>query len=119
MSGRPKVPTCQQCGRGFILTPTYLDLLDRRQVSVVVPVLCPTCFLTKGALPKQRGTVKWFNPGKRFGFIVNEVGEEIFVHQDQLADTGQRSLQGGQKVCFHVHYPVKGPEALNVELIQQ
>jgi CspA family cold shock protein len=119
MSGRLKVCTCQQCGRGFVLTSTYLELLDRRQANVIVPVLCPTCFLTKGALPKQRGKVKWFNPSKRFGFIVTEAGEEIFVHQEQLVDISRKSLQGGQEVCFHVHYPVKGPEALNVELFQQ
>jgi CspA family cold shock protein len=118
MSGQPKVCTCQQCGRGFILTSTYLALLERRQVDVIVPVLCPTCFLTKGPLPKQRGKVKWFNPSKRFGFIVSEVGEEIFVHQDQLVGVSRDSLQAGQEVRFHVHYPAKGPEALNVELIQ-
>jgi CspA family cold shock protein len=118
MSDRPKVGTCQQCGSGFVLTSTYLDLLARRQVHIVVPVLCPTCFLTKGPLPKRRGKIKWFNSNKHYGFIVTESGEEVFVHEDQLLDSKQTNLQGGQEVRFHLHYPIKGPEALNVELIR-
>jgi hypothetical protein len=72
--------TCQRCGSGFVLTATYEDLLDRRGIKVATPLLCPTCFLTKGPMPKKRGEVKWFNPRKRFGFIVSEDGEELFFH---------------------------------------
>jgi CspA family cold shock protein len=118
MSDRPKAATCQRCGSGYVLTSTYLDLLARRQVNVVVPALCPTCFLTKGPLPKTRGKIKWFNSNKHFGFIITESGEEVFVHQDQILDSKQTNLQGGQEVHFHIHFPFKGPEALNVELIR-
>jgi hypothetical protein len=51
---------CQRCGSGFVLIDTYLDLLARCDVKVVVPVLCPSCFLATGAEPKAAGTVKWF-----------------------------------------------------------
>ena len=111
-----KAVTCQRCGSGFIVTDTHRDLLLRRQVKVIVPVLCPTCFVTRGPLPKQRGEVKWFNPGKHYGFIVDESGEEIFFHQEQLLVGKRSNLPSGQKVCYHVRYRVKGPEALNVEL---
>lgn len=119
MSSQFKAVTCQKCGSGFILTTTYLDLLARRQVHAVVPALCPTCFVSDGPLPKQRGKVKWFNPGKRYGFIVSETGEEIFFHQEQLPQDERIKPQEGQKVRFHVHYPIKGPEALNVELLEE
>lgn len=119
MSGTTKAATCQQCGRGFILTSSYLDLLARRQVHVVVPVLCPTCFLTKGPLPKERGTVKWFNPKKHFGFIVSDMGEEIFFHRDQILRQDHSDPKDGQGVRFHLRYAIKGPEALNVELIEE
>ncbi len=119
MSNPPPVATCQQCGTGFILTSTYLDLLARRQVNVIVPVSCPTCFLTKGRLPKQHGEVKWFNPDKHYGFIIAETGEDVFVHEEQLLEGARRNLRGGQKVRFHLHHPVKGPEALNVELVEE
>jgi CspA family cold shock protein len=118
MMSQPRVATCQQCGSGFILTTMYQDLLARRQVNVVVPVLCPTCFLTKGPRPKQRGRVKWFNATKHYGFIVADTGEEVFFHQDQLLEEAPRYPQEGQTVRFHLHYPIKGPEALNVEVVE-
>jgi cold shock CspA family protein len=119
MSDQPQVATCQQCGSGYILTDTYRDLLARRQVQVIIPVLCPTCFLTKGPQPKQRGQVKWFNPAKRYGFLIAETGEEVFFHQEQFLEGPSNGPRDGQKVRFHIHYPVKGPEALNVEVIEE
>ena len=116
MSSQSRSATCQRCGSGFIVTKTHRDLLQRRQVKVLEPILCPTCFLTRGPLPKQRGEVKWFNPGKRYGFIVNEAGEEIFFHKDQVLVEKLSNLPSGQKVRYHVRYRAKGPEALNVEL---
>jgi CspA family cold shock protein len=111
------MPVCTHCGRGFILTPTYLDLLKRRGARVVVPVLCPTCFLVDGPLPKERGQVKWFNQGKRYGFITAESGEEVFFHREQLLGGDKVRPREGQAVRFHLHYPIRGPEALNVELM--
>ncbi len=119
MSSSTRAATCQECGSGYILTSSYTDLLERRQVHVVVPVLCPTCFLTKGPMPKQQGKVKWFNPEKQYGFIIADTGEELFFHQEQLLSRHHHDLKGGQTVRFHVHYPVKGPEALNVELMDK
>ena len=115
MSNQSKVATCQRCGSGFVVTDPHRDLLRRRQVNVIVPVLCPTCFLTRGPLPKHHGEVKWFNPGKRYGFIVDEAGEEVFFHKEQLVENPSNLLKG-QGVRYHVHYRAKGPEALNVEL---
>jgi CspA family cold shock protein len=109
---------CLRCGRGFMLTSTYLDLLQRRDARVVVPVCCPTCFLTEKPLPKQRGEVKWFNPRKHYGFIATETGEEVFFHRRQLLEDNGQAPCEGQKVRFHLCYPPKGPEALNVELIE-
>lgn len=116
MPSEGKVAICQRCGSGFIVTDTHRNLLLRRQVRVIVPVLCPTCFVMHGPQPKRRGEVKWFNPGKRYGFIVDETGEEIFFHQEQLLTDKRPNLPGGQKVRYHVRYRAKGPEALNVEL---
>jgi CspA family cold shock protein len=109
---------CQRCGRGFILAKTYADLVRRRGIKVIVPPLCPTCFLGGGPLPKQRGEVKWFNPRKRYGFITTEAGEEVFFHRDQLLEDDGHTPREGQEARFHLHYPHKGPEALNVELME-
>ena len=117
-SNESQLIVCLRCGRGFVLTRTYLHLLERRGVRVVVPVLCPTCFLLAGPLPKHRGEVKWFNPRKRYGFIVTEAGDEVFFHQEQLLEDNDQAPRQGQTVRFHLHYPARGPEALNVELVE-
>jgi CspA family cold shock protein len=76
-----------------------------------------TCFLKAGPLPKQKGEVKWFDPRKRYGFIVTEEGEDVFVHQHQILGSDAAKPHEGQMVRFHVQQSSKGPEALNVELL--
>jgi CspA family cold shock protein len=80
-------------------------------------MLCTTCFLKIGPLPKQKGEVKWFSPRKRYGFIVTNDGEDVFVHQQQILNKAGKHPHEGQGVRFHVHQTPKGPEALNVELM--
>jgi CspA family cold shock protein len=117
-SGQSQLVVCQQCGRGFILTDAFLDLLKRQGAKIVFPVQCPTCYYAHGPLPKHRGEVKWFNPQKRYGFIATEGGEEAFFHWNQLLETDDQSPREGQIVRFHLHFPRKGPEALNVEFAE-
>jgi CspA family cold shock protein len=117
MSDQYKAVVCQRCGRGFMLTTTYRDFLGRRGVKVVTPVLCTTCFLRGGPLPKQQGRVKWFSPRRHYGFIVTGEGEDVFFHQRQLFRDNEVSK--GQTVRFHVRFSLKGPEALNVELVEE
>jgi len=119
MSDKLKTIECQHCGRGFVLTPTYCDWLARQGTKVVLPILCPTCFMKVGPQPKQCGTVKWFAPRKHYGFIVAENGKEIFFHQRQIIEGEVNRVDEGQTVRFHVHYASKGPEALNVELVEE
>ena len=107
---------CQRCGRGFLLTATYRGWLAKRGIVVHVPTLCRTCFAKLGSMPKQHGKVKWFNPKKRFGFIVRDSGQEIFFHQRQIVGDEAPIANDGQQALFHVRDTAKGPEALNVEL---
>jgi CspA family cold shock protein len=118
MPDQVQMIVCRRCGRGFILTDTYRGLRARRKAEVVVPMLCPTCFLKKGPLPKQRGKVKWFAPRKHYGFIVTDEDKEIFFHQEQVLGDDVDEACEGQTVHFHVRHAKKGPEALNVELIE-
>lgn len=119
MSDQLQTATCQRCGTGFIVTATYYDLLARYGVQEIVPALCPTCFVNWGSLPKKGGEVKWFSSHKHYGFIVSDEGEEVFFHQQQLVEEDGRGPRAGQRVRFHVRYSVKGPEALNVELVEE
>jgi CspA family cold shock protein len=68
-------------------------------------------------MPKQRGTVQWFDPRKRYGFILGEQGEQIFLHQNALYQANGSRPDEGKQALYHVRFATKGPEALNVELI--
>ncbi|CAA0087659.1 Major cold shock protein CspA [Halioglobus japonicus] len=63
---------------------------------------------------RERGTVKWFNTSKGFGFIVKDDGEEIFVHFRSIRGEGRRGLRDGQSVSFIVAESEKGPQAEDV-----
>ncbi len=64
----------------------------------------------------NKGTVKWFNASKGFGFITDEQGNEIFVHFSGLAMDGYKSLDDGQSVTFDVTEGNRGPQAVNVQI---
>ena len=65
-----------------------------------------------------KGTVKWFNDSKGFGFIEQEDGgQDVFVHHSELQSDGYRSLQEGAKVEYEVTTDKKGPRATNVKAI--
>jgi CspA family cold shock protein len=62
-----------------------------------------------------KGTVKWFNADKGFGFIAPaDGGNDLFVHQSEVRTGGYASLSEGQKVDFQVGQGRKGPCATNV-----
>lgn len=62
----------------------------------------------------QKGTVKWFNDSKGFGFITPESGPDVFVHHTAIAAEGFRTLSEGDKVQFNVVQGPKGLQAANV-----
>ena len=61
-----------------------------------------------------KGTVKWFNESKGFGFITSEEGGDVFVHYSAIQGSGFKSLSEGQSVSFDVVDGPKGPHAANV-----
>ena len=65
-----------------------------------------------------KGTVKFFNEEKGYGFITpDEGGRDLFVHYSAITDTSFK-LQQGQRVEYDVKQGTRGPEATNVRLIQ-
>lgn len=65
----------------------------------------------------NKGTVKWFNAQKGFGFITNnETGEDVFVHFSGIATDGFKSLEENQNVTFDITKGARGLQAVNVVL---
>lgn len=61
-----------------------------------------------------KGTVKWFNETKGFGFIEQESGPDVFAHYSAIMDSGFKTLQEGQKVEFTLTEGPKGPQAESI-----
>ena len=61
-----------------------------------------------------KGTVKWFNERKGFGFLSRDEGDDVFVHYSNIQSSGFKSLTEGQPVQFEVEDGPKGPTAVNV-----
>ena len=62
-----------------------------------------------------RGTVKWFDAKKGYGFISQDNGEDVFVHYTAIQDEGFRTLDEGQPVEFDIVQSPKGLQAENVK----
>jgi CspA family cold shock protein len=65
----------------------------------------------------NKGTVKWFNDQKGYGFISDAEGNDVFVHFSGLNMEGFKTLKEGQEVEFEVTDGAKGPQAINVTIL--
>jgi CspA family cold shock protein len=63
---------------------------------------------------KEKGTVKWFNAAKGYGFIQRSTGDDVFVHFSAIQSSGYRSLDEGSQVEFELKQGPKGLQAENV-----
>ncbi len=73
------------------------------------------CIVHEEATFMEKGTVKWFNAEKGFGFIERENGDDVFVHFSAIQSEGFKSLDEGQAVTFDVEEGQRGPQAANVQ----
>ena len=67
---------------------------------------------------RERGTVRWFNNSKGYGFIGRDDGPDVFVHYSAIIAEGYRALKEGDRVEFEIVSGAKGPQAANVVVIQ-
>lgn len=67
-------------------------------------------------MAREKGVVKWFNDRKGYGFIEREEGDDVFVHYNDVAGEGYRSLMEGEKVEFEV---VRDPKGLRAEEVRR
>ena len=66
----------------------------------------------------SKGTVKWFNNQKGYGFITAEDRKDVFVHFSGLNMEGFKTLEEGAAVEFDITDGAKGPQAVNVEVVK-
>ena len=66
---------------------------------------------------RMKGTVKWFNNAKGYGFIGRADGPDVFVHYSAINTEGYKSLQEGDQVEFEIAEGQKGPQAANVQKV--
>ncbi len=68
-------------------------------------------------MERIKGTVKWFNNAKGYGFLGRDGGPDVFIHYSAIAGEGYKSLQEGDQVEFEIVQGEKGPQAANVSKI--
>jgi CspA family cold shock protein len=73
-----------------------------------------TLIYSEGGKSMSKGTVKWFNEAKGYGFITSEDGTDVFVHYSSIQGDGFKTLAEGDAVSFDVEKGDKGPKAVNV-----
>lgn len=84
----------------------------------VINAFSDDAILKIGGFVMTKGTVKWFNGQKGFGFITDENGKDVFVHYSGLNMEGYKNLEENQQVEFDVVDGEKGPQATNVTVIK-
>jgi len=126
MSYRDTWATCEKCGQQFIFTVEEQRRLAKlgREVK---PTQCPDCGTTE---PKEevdvkvelepgqhQGTVKWYDTKKRYGFITQQSGGDVFFHRNSIAEGEKPEFPDGTPVTYRLEQGNKGPEAIEVARI--
>jgi len=65
----------------------------------------------------MKGTVKWFDAKKGYGFVTGDDGKDVFIHFSAIKMDGYKKLEENQKVEFDVVEGQKGPQAANVKIL--
>ena len=71
----------------------------------------------KRDLKTETGTIKWFDPGKGYGFLVRDRGGDLFVHLRSIKQEDRRKIKDNTRVRFSVEDSEKGPQAVKIKII--
>lgn len=112
--------TCEECGERFVFTVEEQRRLEEAGFDVEPPSLCSGCRRKAEASPgPHEGVVKWYDPQKGYGFIVQSTGSEIFFHRTGFAQDTPSQLPEGARVTYIVEETSKGPQAVEVSLMEE
>jgi len=108
--------------RRRVCAPTSLDSTPGEQHNAYTFFVTPGNRAIFGEIRKEegvrverlKGTVKWFNNAKGYGFLGREDGPDVFIHYSSITTEGYKSLQEGDQVEFEIVQGQKGPQAANV-----
>ncbi len=106
--------TCERCGVSFLWT---IEEQRHADSPPEAPVFCPGCRRLTPQEGRERGLVKWYDPRKKYGFVVRQKADEIFVHRSQLIE--QTRLREGDLVEFSVTTGEKGVMASDVRVLSR
>jgi cold shock protein len=117
MSYRDTWATCEKCGKQFIFT-----VEEQRRLTELgfepKPTQCPECQTAVELEPGQRqGVVKWYDAEKKYGFITQRSGDDIFFHRDGVVAGEKPQFPDGTPVTYRVEQSQKGPKAVDVARI--
>ena len=83
-------------------------------IGLLIAILCSSAAFAQITV---KGTVKWFNETKGFGFIQADSGQDVFAHFSEIQSKGFKVLQEGQRVSFVLGQGKKGPQATLITVI--
>ncbi len=110
---RSEIVTVPALRNGFVLTLHSQSLQNASYAGTSGAPHWQTCG-KRGYVERLKGTVKWFNNAKGYGFIGRADGPDVFVHYSAITSEGYKSLQEGDTVEFEITDGQKGPQAANV-----
>lgn len=119
MNFRDTLVVCKDCGKRFVFTVEQQRRMAENGQPVAEPDLCSGCAQRVHYAGKLHGTIKWFNPEKGYGFIVQDGGNEVFFHRQgvPLTEEGQLPLlEDGHEVLYDIIETPRGPQAVQVTL---
>jgi CspA family cold shock protein len=105
--------SCASCQTQFLWTPV------EQQRDQEPPRHCPACRYLLPAGDRRRGVVKFYSQRKRWGFVTQPDGGEIFFHRSALAPDQVLSLREGELVEYAVEQSTRGPQAVDLRRLAQ
>jgi CspA family cold shock protein len=114
MQRLPREPLLFASHHGRKLYPIFTGFTQHPNLGTVDPLRSILTNVERSSFVREKGTVKWFNGAKGYGFIQRSTGEDVFVHFSAIQENGYRTLNEGEMVEFDLLKGPKGYQAANV-----